>query len=203
MKTIAMCAALLAGTFFYSPATAQVGAGWPGGFAGHLEPVELVWGIVASGQPLHRGLAVDFKLTLIEDGRMFVEEEAMKGLPFDQTREEMQANNTSAVIDMPYNFSETAQNDPAGFEDFVNGVASQLERLRASPEPELAAEATCSGLLPGAEWTARATDASCDQMLEVTYRCTVTEVNGHSRGTWLQSESEERAVTSDLSSYCG
>lgn len=203
MKTILMCTALWAGVLFCSPATAQVGAAWPGGFAGHLEPVDLVWGIVVSGQPLHRGLAVDFKLTLIEDGEMFVEEDAMEGLPFDQTREEMQANSTSAVIDMPYNFSETAQNDPAGFEDFVNGVASQLERLRASPEPDLAAEATCSGLLPGAEWTARATDASCDQMLEVTYRCTVSEVDGRSQGIWLRSESEKRAVTSELSSYCG
>lgn len=203
MKTILMCAALWAGAFFCSPATAQTGAGWPGGFAGHLEPIELVRAMVAIGQPHHRGLAVDFKLTLIEDGRMLVEGDAMRGLPVDQTREEMQANSTSAVIDIPYNFSETAQTNPAGLKDLVDQVASQLERNRVADNPDAIAETTCSGLRPGAEWTARATDASCGQMLEVTYRCTVSEVDGRSQGIWLQSESEERAVTSDLSSYCG
>lgn len=203
MKAILIGAGLLACVLTCSPASAQSGAAWPGGFAGDLEPAELVWSIVASGQPHHRGLAADFKLTLIEDGKMLVEEDAMTGLPFDQTGEEMAANRTSAVIEIPYNFSEAAQSDPAGFEGFVNDVASQLERHRVSGELELAADATCSGLRPGAEWTARATDASCERTLVVTYRCTVTQVNGHSRGTWLRTESEEQAGASDLSSYCG
>lgn len=203
MKTILIGVALMAGVVVCSPATAQSGAAWPGGFAGDLEPADLVWGIVASGQPLHRGLAVDFKLTLIEDGEMLVEEAAMAGLPFDQTGDERRANRTSASIEMPYNFSETAQNDPAGFEDFVNDVASQLERLRASPELDLASDATCSGLRPGAEWTARATDASCERTYVATYRCTVAEMDGRSRGTWLRTESEERLGAGDLSSYCG
>ncbi|WP_376693637.1 hypothetical protein [Wenzhouxiangella sp. EGI_FJ10409] len=203
MKTILIGTGLLAGALLSSPATAQSGAGWPGGFAGDLAPADLVRGIVASGQPLHRGLAVDFRLTLIEDGEMYVDEDAMAGLPFDQTGEERRANRTSASIEVPYNISETAQNDPAGFEDFVSDIASQLERWRASPELDLAAEATCSGLRPGAEWTARATDANCQRTQVLTYRCTVTEMNGQSQGIWLRTESREQAGAGDLSSYCG
>ncbi|MEE4302961.1 MAG: hypothetical protein V2J19_02310 [Wenzhouxiangella sp.] len=203
MKILLFAAAALAGVHFHSSASAQGGDGWPGGFAGHLGPAELVWGIVSSGQPLHRGLAVDFKLTLIEDGQMLVNEDAMTGLPFDQTPEERQANNTSAVIEIPYDLSAAARKDPAGFGEFVESIASQLERYRVAGDAGLAAEATCSGLRPGVEWTARATDARCEHTRVLTYRCTVTEMDGQRRGTWLRTASREESGAGDLASYCG
>ncbi|RFF30205.1 hypothetical protein [Wenzhouxiangella sediminis] len=203
MKILLFAAAVLAGVHCHSSASAQGGDAWPGGFAGHLEPAELVWGIVSSGQPLHRGLAVDFKLTLIEEGQMLVEEDAMQGLPYDETGEERRANRSSAEIEMPYNLSEAAQRDPAGFEAFVDSIASRLERFRAVGEPGLAAEATCSGLRPGAEWTARATDARCEHTRVLTYRCTVTETDGQSRGIWLRTASREESGAGDLASHCG
>jgi hypothetical protein len=203
MKRVFLGTALVMGVVLCSPATAQSGASWPGGFAGHLAPAELVWSIVASGQPQHRGLAAEFKLTLIDDGELLVAEDAISGLPIDQTRDEMRANNTSAVIEMPYNFSETAQNDPAGFEDFVDDVASQLERHRVADQTGTRSGQTCSGLRPGAEWTARATDANCERTFVVTYRCEVTELDGRSVGTWLRTESKAQSGAGDLSPYCG
>lgn len=202
MKTLAILVVLLAGVIVHAPTPAQSGAAWPGGFAGHLEPAALVWGIVASGQPQHRGLTVDFKLTLVEEGQMLVEEDAMQGLPYDQTGEERRANRTSAVIEMPYNLSETAQNDPAGFEELVGSIASQLDRFRVAGESGVKADATCSGLRSGAEWTARATDANCENTLVVTYRCTVTEGEDGARALWLRTDSVEQAGTGDLAAFC-
>lgn len=203
MQCLRIPAVLLVAAFFHSSTAAQSGAAWPGGIAGHLPPSQLVAAIVGSGQPLHRGLAVEFKLALIDEGQMLVADDVMGGLPFDQTREERQANNTSAVIEIPYNFSETAQNDPGGFPALMETVAAQLERHRVPDELGLAADSLCSGLPPGSEWTARATDASCGNTFVVTYRCTVTETDGIPRGLWLRTHSEKLSGAGDLESYCG
>lgn len=203
MKISVSGAALLAAAFVLSPAVAQTGWGWPGGFAGHLEPAQLVRSMVTIGQPLRRGLAVDFKLAPIEDGEMFVEAAAMDGLPFDQTREEMEAGRTSVVIDMPYNFSATAQTNPAELQSLIEHAAAQLARYRVAERDESADAATCSGLRTGSEWTARATDARCETMLTVTYRCTLTDMDGRSQGLWLRTDSTEAPVDDALASHCG
>jgi hypothetical protein len=102
---------------------------------------------------------------------------------------------------MPYDFSGTAQNDPAALEDLVGRVASQLERHRLARSEGSPSEATCSGLRAGTEWTARATDARCRALTEITYRCTVTDAP--TRALWLRTESIRRDVDADLASYCG
>src|SRR5699024_4371992 len=110
---------------------------------------------------------------------------------------------TYGEMTIPFQLSEAVRDDPGGFSDYLRQSAAQIDRLRAPSAVSGGPENLCSGLLPGSEWTARTGSAGCEASREVVYRCTLTEVDGDSRGTWLRVEPAHQAGAGHPGTGCG
>lgn len=186
---------------------------WAPGMSGDLAPLQLLTSIVGTVDPTRHALEVEFNVAVLIDEVALVDEDALDGLPLEANRRllkeqgltdaEIDSSRTYGEMTIPFRISEAAGDDPGEFFDYLKQSAAQIERLRASSSAGVAPEHLCSGLLPGSELTARTTLAGCDAPRDILYRCTLTEVGGRSRGTWLRIDAAEPVDASGRSQYCG
>lgn len=178
------------------PVRASDPPAWAPGMSGQLAPLELLTAIVGTADPTRHELAVEFNVPVVIDSDALVDEEALDGLPLEKNRRQLKAHGfKDAELDeshsygemtIPFQLSDAARDGPDGFLDYLQQSAAQIDRLRAPSTVSGGSENLCSGLLPGSEWTARTSSADSDAPRKVVYRCTLTEVDGDSRGTWLR-----------------